>query len=171
MMSDISSVLALFLAMVLAGAAIHKLVATERLAAAAARLTRMPLVLGKPISFSAAAIEAGAALALLAPQARWVGAGLAVGLWLIYGLALWSAWRREERSLDCGCSFGSRNTGISAFSIARPLGLAALAALLCQLPAGPVTIESVFAALTFFSLYLAAGELAALPPLRRKHAL
>jgi len=169
-MSGISSVLALFLAMVLAGAAIHKLIATDRLATAAARLTRMPLILGKPISFSVAAIEAGAAIALLAPQLRWVGAALAAGLWLVYGLALWSAWRRNER-LDCGCNFGSRSAAIGPFSILRPLGLAALAALLFRLPAGSATVESVFAALTFFSLYLAAGELAALPPLRRKHAL
>ena len=51
--------------MVLAMAAVHKLLAQERLATAAAQLAGMPLIYGQILSFSAASIEGVAAVALL----------------------------------------------------------------------------------------------------------
>ncbi|MFZ5707529.1 MAG: MauE/DoxX family redox-associated membrane protein [Pseudomonadota bacterium] len=152
-------ILPYFLATVLASAAVHKLAARERLAAAAAQLTGLPPSLGQPLSLSAATIEAGAALALLIPTARPAGCGLAVLLWSAYALLLWRARQRGDR-FDCGCSLSGPSRSTEAYPATRAALLAALAALAAALPAGSPNILSVFGALTFFALYLAAGELA-----------
>ena len=168
--------LAWFLALVLATSSLQKLLERDRMSMATARLTGLNAALALPVLLVAAAVEAMAALTLVFPQTQGLGAVLAGGLWLGYGAALLAAARRGD-SLDCGCSFTARTKPVDSFMIARAFGLAilagvALAAALAAALAGTTApgIEPVFAALGLFALYNAAGEIAALPPLRRKAA-
>ncbi len=164
--------LAWFLALVLASSAIQKVVARDRMSAATAQLTGAAPGLAAPISLVAAAIEAMAAVALLFTATQPVGALLAAAIWLAYGVALTAAAQRGD-SLDCGCSFAVRKRSIDNFTVARPFALAAFAAgvLIAASKGGTAPgIEPLFAALGLFTLYHAAGEIAALPSPTRKAA-
>lgn len=171
-MGAVTQTAALLMAIVLAGAAVHKLAATDRLAAATGRLLRLAPPLARPVTFAAAALEGAAALALLYPPSRPLGALIAACLWLAYGFALLAARRRGESMMDCGCSFAARRGGIDRFTLLRPFALALLAAGLAAIPSAPMAaaVEPIFAALALYALLLAAGELAALPSPRRSHA-
>jgi len=160
--SGVAAPLALFLAVVLLTAAAHKLVARDRLAAAAARLAGVSPALGQPLSFAAAAVEAGAGLALVLPTARPAGALVAALLWAVYAVLLLRA-HRAGRAFDCGCSFGSQAKVASLYPAKRAGVLAGLAAIAVVLPTAMPGVLDLFAALAFFALYLAAGELAAVP--------
>ena len=171
------SVLALFLAIVLAVAAAHKLAERARLTQATASLLRLSPALAMPATMAAAAVEFAAALALLFPASRFAGALLAALLWAGYGAALVAARRRGDSGIDCGCDFGARRSGIGRFTIARAFALAGAAALLALSPpvslsnaGGGIDIQSVFAALAFVALLFAAGELANLPATSRSAA-
>jgi hypothetical protein len=168
-MAPVLPVLSLFLALVLATAAAHKLIERARLTQAAAGLLRLSPAVAMPVTMAAAAIEFAAALALFFPASRPAGALLAALLWAGYAAALLAARRRGDGGLDCGCDFGARKSGIGRFAIARALALAAAALLLCLSPAGGggIDIPSIFAALAFVALLFAAGELASLPASRR----
>ncbi|MBO9697537.1 MAG: hypothetical protein J7499_15195 [Sphingopyxis sp.] len=171
-MSAALSVLALFLAIVLAVAAAHKLAERARLTQATMGLLRLSPALAMPATMAAAAVEFAAALALLFPASRFAGALLAALLWAGYGAALAAAARRGDGGIDCGCDFGARRSGIGRFTIARAFALACAAALLCLSPAegGGIDIQSIFAALAFVALLFAAGELANLPATSRSAA-
>lgn len=164
-MTTAASVLALFLAAVLGSSAAHKLVERARLTRATAGLLRMSPVVAMPLTMAAAAIEAGAALALLFPASRPVGALLAALLWALYGAALLTARRRGDAAIDCGCDFGKPRQGIGAFAVARAFALAAgaLALLLSPAGGGGIDVQSILAALAFLALLFAAGEIAGLP--------
>ncbi len=152
-------ILPYFLAIVLASAAAHKLVARDRLGLAAAQLTGVPPALGQPLSLSAAAIEAAGAVALLVPIARPVGCVVALLLWSTYALLLWRA-RQHGKRFDCGCSLSGPSRSTEVYPAIRAAGLAAMAGVAALLPAGSPNILSIFGALTLFALYLAAGEIA-----------
>lgn len=159
--------LSLFLALVLMMAAAHKVTDRERLAASATALTGAPAALGSVLSFGAAAYEAVVALALLFPTSRPSGALLAAGLWALYGVALA---RRFGSTLDCGCSFASREKPVDSFAVARAVGLAVMSIAVFLLPPAPFTIMTPFAALGFFALYLALGELMSITTFQRRDA-
>lgn len=164
--------LAWFLALVLGSSALQKLLDRDRMSLATAKLTGIGPGLAAPLSLVAAALEAMAAVALLFPATQTVGALLAGSLWLGYGVALAAAGRRGE-SLDCGCSFAVRSKPVDVFTIARAFVLAAFAGLAfaaASVGATPPGIEPLFAALGLFTLYHAAGEIAALPVPPRKAA-
>lgn len=167
-MSAALPVVALFLAIVLAVAAAHKLEESARLTRATAGLLRLGPAVAAPVMMAAAAIESAAALALLFPASRPVGALLAALLWTGYGAALLAARRRGDGGIDCGCDFGARRRGIGRFTIARAFALAATALLLGLSPAGgSIDIQAIFAALAFSALLFAAGEIANLPDASR----
>jgi Methylamine utilisation protein MauE len=159
--------LSLFLALVLMMAAAHKVMERGRMAASAAALTGASAALGSVLSIGAAAYEAVVALALLFPTSRPSGALLAAGLWALYGVALA---RSLGSSLDCGCSFASREKSIDSFVLARAFCLAVLSIALFLVPAGSFTILTPFAALGFFALYLALGELTSITSFGRRDA-
>jgi len=161
--------LACFLALVLGSAAIHKLVARTRLTRATGRLLGLNDALAAPAMYAAAAIEAVAALALLIPATQAIGATIAFVLWLGYGAALHFAHRRGDDAFDCGCSFGKNSNGIDLYTRLRPLVLALVALGVAAMP-GAVELAAPFAGLAFFAMYLAAGELAALPSRQRSIA-
>ncbi|MBJ7408789.1 MAG: hypothetical protein JHD15_00260 [Phenylobacterium sp.] len=159
--------LAIFLALVLALSASHKLVARDRLAAATARLAGVNGATGQVLSFAAAAIEGAAALALVLPGLQVVGGAIAALLWSAYGLALW---RRRGMRLDCGCTVAAREKPVDGLAVARAALLAGLALGVAMAPAGAMSIETPFAGLALLVLYLAFGELAAIPALQGRKA-
>lgn len=156
--------ISLFLALVLALSAGHKLIERERLASAAAALTGAPRAMGMPISLAVAAYEAATALCLVFAATRQTGAVLAALLWLAYAGALW---RRQGTVLDCGCNFAARARPVDRFAVASSLMLAMLATATTLAPAMPVTFLSPFAALGFLALYLALGEIMSITNFRR----
>lgn len=152
--------LALFLALLLAVSAGHKIVAHQRLGEAAARLAGVPQSLGPVVSNAAAAVELAAALALLFPGTRPIGALIAAVLWSGYALLLA---RRIGSRLDCGCSLKRSQKPITTLHPARAALLAALAVLVAFVPATPATLFTPFAAAALLALYFAADELFAIP--------
>lgn len=158
----------LFLALVLVGAAIHKIAAWRRLGISAARLAGTAVGQGLLLLAVAGTVEVIAALALLIPTLHGLGVVLAAMLWAIYALALF---RRRGETQDCGCDLMEREKPVGLFAIARPLVLAGLAVLTLVVPDGGWSVETPFAALALLALYIAGSELAVLPPLlnpRRK---
>lgn len=158
MISPLEGALGVFLAMVLLGAAGHKLTGLDRAAKAAAGLIGQSSF-SRTIAVLAAGIEAGLALAMLFPASRAFAAGGAACLWLVYALLLNRVARSGGTGFDCGCSF-SRQSSDSRDQRMVAAGLAGLAAVLALLPehAAP-SFATVFAALGFFALYIAIGEL------------
>ena len=160
--------LVLFLALVLLVAAAHKAIARERMAAAAARLTGSTPSIGSLAAWAAAGVEIAAGLALLMPPTRMLGGVIAALLWLGYAALLA---RRRGESLDCGCSFGSRENPVGVFEIGRAVFLALLGTVVALLPAATFTPEAPFAALAMFALLTASATLADNGPgLRRLRA-
>lgn len=152
--------ISLFLALVLAVSAAHKLLAPERLAIAAARLAGVQPVVGPLLSLAAAALEMVAALALLFAESRIIGCAIAALLWAAYAVLLA---RRIGTRLDCGCSFGRGEKPVTFGIISRAAGLAVIAVAAGIVPSGPFTIQSLFAAVGLLVLYLAHDELLAIP--------
>lgn len=152
--------LALFLALVLAGSAAHKAFSRERLARAAARLTGTGQATGTLLLVLSGSVELLAAFALAIPGLTAIGAALGAAVWLGYAAALFA---HRGQSLDCGCDLAAREKPVGAFEIARPLALAAIAAIVGAFPIAPFAIDTVFAALALAALFLAASELAAIP--------
>lgn len=157
---------ALFLALLLAGSAVHKALAHERLAGVASRLTGLRAQ-GTTLLILAGTLEAVAALCLVLPGLQQTGALVAVVLWSSYAAIL--LLRRGE-TLDCGCDLVAREKPVGWPVIARPVVLALVAAILSTLPAAPLALDAPFAAAGLLALYLAASELLAIPhPRWRKH--
>lgn len=159
--------LVLFCAALLAASALHKALARERLAQAAARLAGVGAVPGQLLLILAGTLELVAAACLLAPPLRVAGAAIAALVWGTYALALA---RRRGETLDCGCDLAARTKPVGAGQILRAGGLAALAAIVALLPDAPFTLDAPFAAAGFIALYLGASELLAIPAAHWKSA-
>ena len=182
--------LSAFLALLLLFAAGHKLwrpAAAGRAVIALTRMDAMPngglptrvAVIG---AVAAALGETLAAVLILIPAHRVVGAALAVVIWLAYLALLARAVRSGRTLVDCGCSFGAMHRPRGAFQLGRTLGLAVLAAVvggLARLAAGvapavtaawPATAaidgSAGLAALTLLVLYGALDQAMSLGPLQ-----
>lgn len=158
--------LGLFLALLLAASALHKVLARARLALVTARLAGVTPPLGAVLLAVAATLEGLAALALLVPALQQAGALLAAALWSVYALALL---RQRGTVLDCGCDFAAREAPIGAFAILRPMLLAGLALSTARFTPLGWTLETPFAALALCALWFAAAELNSIPAPRRAH--
>ena len=131
----IALTISLSLAALLAGAAAHKVLAWKqwkgvidnyRLVPDAAPMLKVLLPCGEVV----------AAVLLLLPFARPLGAGAAAALLLVYAVAMGVNIARGRTAIDCGC-FGSQlRHGISGWMVGRNIMLAILALTLC-LPASP----------------------------------
>ncbi|MFN4135555.1 MAG: MauE/DoxX family redox-associated membrane protein [Novosphingobium sp.] len=151
-----------FLAALLAGSALHKALAHQRLAAAAARLSGLSRQ-GLPLLIVAGCLELAASVMLLLPDLRTTGALIAALVWTGYASALL---RQRGRTLDCGCDLVAREKPVDWPLIARSAVLALLALSVAALPpfafAAP-GIDAPFAAAGLLALYLGASELLAIP--------
>lgn len=157
-----SGALTLFVAALLALAAGHKAFDRERLVPAAARLAGTRLPAAALLLALAASVELLATIALLIPALRSGGAVAASMVWFGYAAVLA---RHHGQTLDCGCELVARPRPVDSWAIARPALLAILAGFIAVFPAPGWTLDAPFAALALLALWLAAGELHAIPKL------
>ncbi len=151
--------LATFIALLLAGSALHKAVAHDRLALVAGKLAGIRSQ-GLLLLIVAGTLELVAAACLSVPVLRPTGGLIAVAIWSGYSIAL--LLRRGE-TLDCGCDLVAREKPVDWPLIARPAALALLAFFVSTLPAGSIGVDTPFAAVGLVALYLAGSELLAIP--------
>lgn len=158
-MSLLADTLALFLALVLAAAALHKIRQPGRLGAAAANLAGVSAFHGGLLATAAATAEILTAAALVVPFSRLAGALAALAIWALYAFLVWRAAARGT-AFDCGCTLFRRKSGGDRLSPVSPLFLALCASLLALLPSasdfGP---QAVFAACALFCLRFAAEQI------------
>jgi hypothetical protein len=148
-----------FLALLLAGSALHKVVARDRLALVAAKLAGAHGQ-GLLLLIVAGTIEFVAAICLMIAPLHQTGALLAAVVWFAYGGVLL---RQRGKTLDCGCDLVAREKPVDWPLVARPAALATLALIVSTLPVPVFGIETPFAAAGLLALYLAGSELLAIP--------
>jgi len=167
-MGLVAASLDIFFALVLLGAALHKLVSFNRLAAASARLAGVSAAFGPILTCCAAAWEVTSALAILFEPSRPLGLAAAAVLWGAYAVLTWRVKLRGQ-AFDCGCTFGSAGRGADPLTVPRAAGLSLAAAGLALLPVPPqFGVTAILAGLAFLGLLVAAGELAAVIPMSRR---
>jgi len=132
--SPVAGVLALietetawFLALLLAGAALHKLLAQTRARRAAGELLGVSWRVAAIAAGAAIAIEGLAAFCLVDPNSRAVGAALAAVLWSVYLGLMGRAIFVGRREVDCGCSFGKAHRPLGPWQMLRTGSLMLLA--------------------------------------------
>ena len=152
--------LILFCAALLAGSALHKATARERLAGATAKLAGTGALAGQLLLIVAGTAEIVAAVCLVIPPLRVAGALIAAALWAGYALALA---RHRGETLDCGCDLAARAKPVTLPLVLRSAALALLAGGLALLPDAPLTLDAPFAAAGLLALYIGASELLAIP--------
>jgi hypothetical protein len=148
---------ALPLAALLAAAAWHKARDLSRFAAAFDAYQLMPNGAGRVAAPLLIAVEASAALGLLAPASRFEAGIAAAVLFTAYGAAIAFNLALGRRDIDCGCRFGIGASKISSSLVLRNAGLAA-ASLVAAMPAAARPLG----AFDFVSIALAAAAAAAL---------
>lgn len=176
--------LAVFLALLLSVAAVHKLVWGARARRAAGTLTGMAWrSTGVAVTLATLA-ELGAAGLLAMPAFRAGGALLAAVLWSLYFALIARSIVLGQRDVDCGCSFGAAHRPLGPFQLLRCASLVLLALVvagLCLVRAGrdgavaslggasggaALLISEGLAAVAMLALYAALDHLMAIRPLR-----
>ena len=169
-----------FLALLLAGAALHKLIAHARAQRAAGDLLKRSWRSAGIAAAAAALVEGVAALCLGNAASRRFGALLATALWAVYLGLLVRAIIQGRRDVDCGCSFGQAHRPLGRWQVLRTVGLCLLATAVAALAhdpgisgaasaAAPSLAELTSAALAPFALlalYAALDHSLGLVPLR-----
>lgn len=123
-----------FCAGLLLGAGWHKLRAPAAFRRALAGYELLP-AFGLPVAARLLPLlEIALGAALLFPATRPTAAALACALFLLYALAMGVNLLRGRRGMDCGCSFGARAGGLTAFMPLRNLLFALTAALAAAPP-------------------------------------
>jgi hypothetical protein len=172
--------IAWFLALLLAGAALHKLVARARARRAAGDLLGCSSRVAGIAAGAAALVEGVAAVCLGYASSRWLGALLAAALWAVSLGLIGRAISHGRSHLDCGCSFGKAHQPLGRRQVLRTACLCLLAAGVAGLTYDPasngtasatspdfaqLTCE-VLAAPALLALYAALDHVLALAPLR-----
>lgn len=165
----------LFLALVLAAAAIPKIRNPDEFLGVVTNYRLLPSFMVAPFAKLLPWLELGSAIALLVPPAREVAAWVAAGLFMMFALALAINVGRGRTHIDCGCV--RRPTSVSRigmFHVMRALALAAVSLYTANVAINlsAVTIESVLmgaaAAVMFAMIYLSADLIVGLSDARAK---
>jgi hypothetical protein len=119
--------LAGFLSLLLATAAVHKVLRPQRARRAVAELTGLGWSGAGFALGAAAAAEALAAVGLEWTSLRCQAALLAACIWAAYGVSVASALLRGRRDVDCGCGFGATHRPLGGFHLLRNALLVAIA--------------------------------------------
>jgi hypothetical protein len=174
----IAAQLAWFLTLLAAVSAAHKAFDPARARQAARELLPDASANGAALAVVAAMLgEACAALLMLAPSLRALGASLAALVWTGYFLVLARAARAGRTDLDCGCSFGAGHRSLGRFQLVRGAVLVGLAAVVVAArlgagtaaDSGPDPANAAALGLTaaaLLVLYAALDQVMALGPLR-----
>ena len=168
--ADLAMQVAAFLAALALVSAGHKLARPARARAAIEALAGVSAGTAAIALVVLAVAEAGAGVALLTPEWRAAGAGLAAAIWTGYFLALARAFAAGRRDLDCGCSFGESHARLGPYQLLRTGGLAFAAAVIAAAPAAATVARDAFAvslstiggALALLALYFALDQLMSL---------
>ena len=138
-----------------------------------------------PRSLSAAALglaitaEVSAAVLLMIPPDREVGAALATAIWTLYLALIVRAIQQNRRDVDCGCSFGGGSRRLGAYQLLRN-SLLGVSALLIAVSAASgslawqgswVLASEVLGGVALLALYGALDQVMILPPLREGEIL
>ena len=163
-------ILALSLALLLGDAAGHKLRDPARFRSALAGYRLMPEALVVPAGLGIVAAELLAAVLLVLPSRRAVGAAMAAALMGAYALAMGVNLLRGRTRIDCGCLGFGRTERIAWWMVARNAVLAAagLGTMLPSATRGLTALDAVTVGgtvLTAALLYETLGRLASLPSL------
>jgi len=153
------SMTALFLALLFVRAAIHKIGDRNRFRGILAAYGILPERTLTAAALAIVVLELAAAILLIMPEARPLGATLAVALLALYALAMAIALARGHDLMDCGC--GESPEPVSWLLVARNAALVAVAASTATglAGAGASAAENVTAlamAILLFVLWLAA---------------
>jgi hypothetical protein len=173
--------LAGFLSLLLATAAVHKLLRPNRARRAVAELTGLGWTGAGFALGAAAAAEALAAVGMEWSTLRYQSALFAAGLWAIYGASVAAALLRGRRDVDCGCGFGATHRPLGGFHLLRNAVLVAIAlgvalaarggasaaAPVLATAAAPVLATAALAAGALLAIYGALDHVMALGELRR----
>lgn len=114
-------------ALLLVGAALHKLRDLASFRFALSGYSLLPTWAIAPAAFLFAIVEAALAPALLLPQTAGAAALTAAALLLVYAAAIGINLARGRRHIDCGCSGPAHRQTISGALVGRNLVLAVLA--------------------------------------------
>ena len=160
----------LFLAMILAAAAVPKLRQPEEFQGVVANYRLLPAFLVTPFARLLPWVELVCAAALLVPPVREMAAWLAAALFVMFALALAINVGRGRTHIDCGCV--RRPTSMSRIGMFHVLRAIALAGVSLYAASIPVTVADiswvsallgVAAAAMLALLYLAADLMVGLP--------
>ncbi|MDX1474925.1 MAG: MauE/DoxX family redox-associated membrane protein [Reinekea sp.] len=171
--ASITVLTSLFLALVLAAAAIPKLRNPDEFQGVVTNYRLLPDFLVAPFARLLPWIELACAAALLMTPARELAAWVATGLFLMFALALAINVGRGRTHIDCGCV--RRPTSMSRigmFHVLRALGLAGVSLYAAFVPATFAGIPAASWAIGLVSavmlalLYLAADVMVGLPETR-----
>jgi hypothetical protein len=166
--------LAAFLALLLAASAAHKWLRWQKALEAAREFAGVPRRLA-PVSVAAVgAAEWVAAVLLLLPVYRVLGALLAASVLTVYLTLIARSLITGRRDVDCGCSFGSTPHPLGSFEVVRNSVLAAMALFVAASAArGATTIAAsqMLGAVAMLALYGALDQMMGLRPMRKGAAL
>ena len=176
--------LAVFLALLLSVAAVHKMIWGARARRAAGALTGMEWRNTGVAVKLAILSELGAAGLLAIPALRAGGALLAASVWSVYFALIARSIVIGRRDVDCGCSFGAAHRPLGPFQLLRCASLVLLALIVAGLSlmrtgrdgaiaslggassGAAMLICEGLAAVAMLALYAALDHLVALRPLR-----
>ncbi|MGQ2965993.1 MauE/DoxX family redox-associated membrane protein [Methylophilus sp.] len=160
----------LFLALILAAAAIPKLRSQDEFLGVVANYKLLPGFLVAPFAKLLPWVELGCAIALLVPALRPVAASVAAGLFMMFAIAIAINVGRGRTHIDCGCV--RRPTSMSRigmFHVLRALALSgvSLYAVAVPLQATGITLETgligLVSAVMLSLLYLGADMIVGFP--------
>jgi hypothetical protein len=124
--------IALLLAALFAGSAVHKLIAWNEWQGVAQNYRLIPPGIGPFMAGLIPCAELLASALLVMPRERPLGGTIAAGLLWLYGSAMAINVLRGRTNIDCGC-FGSRLAhGISAWMVVRNAVMGTVALTLCM---------------------------------------
>jgi len=169
--------LASFASLLLAVAALHKLIDRARAAHAVQDLTGLPRSLAGVAASGMAAAELVAAIGLWIAPLRFDAALLAALIWSGYFVFLLQAVAAGRSDVDCGCSFGAAHRPLGLFQMLRAAMLALLGfgvALSAAIAPGALAYDVSMAAIAtqllaggaLLALYAALDQVMSLQPLR-----
>jgi hypothetical protein len=162
--------LAAFLALLMAASAAHKGLRWERTRAAVRDFAGVPHRAASAAALIAGCAEASAAVLLVLPADRALGALIAACLLTGYLALIARALIAGRRNVDCGCNFGSERHTLGGFELGRNAVLAGMALFVAAsaLRGGPqIAASQILGAVALLARLAALEQVAGLQPMRR----
>jgi hypothetical protein len=166
--------LAAFLALLLAATAAHKWLRRQRALEAAQTFAGLPRSAAPAAILAMGSAEWAAAVLLLLPSFRVVGALLAASILTVYLALIARSLIAGRRDVDCGCSFGTAPHPLGTFDAVRNAVLAAMALFVAASAVrggAAIAASQMLGAAALLALYGALEQVMSLQPMRKGAAL